>query len=137
MSQIAYYREEVEIDARRAMTPARKRRIHAAWGGKCWFCRMPVPVEGPEVVYDHVEQLWLKGSDADEDIGPIHAVPCNKIKTAADATKRAKTKGQRRLRLDVEREPSRNPIPQRKNPWPPKGSRGFQSRPFPKGRGHG
>jgi 5-methylcytosine-specific restriction protein A len=88
-------REEVEIDDRRAMTPARKRRIWEAWKGKCWFCRMPVPVEGPEVVYDHVTQLWLKGSDADEDIGPIHAEPCNKLKTAADATQRAKTKRQK------------------------------------------
>lgn len=84
--------EPFEPDERRAMTPARKARIHAAWGGRCWFCRMPVPVEGPEVVYDHVTQLWMKGSDADEDIGPIHAAPCNKIKTAADAKARAKVK---------------------------------------------
>lgn len=88
-------REEVEIDDRRAMTPARKRRIHAAWDGKCWFCRMPVPVEGPEVVYDHVATLWIKGSDADGDIGPIHAAPCNKLKTAADLKRIAKTKRQK------------------------------------------
>jgi hypothetical protein len=79
-------------DKRRAMTPARKRRIWTAWEGKCWFCRMPVPESGPGVVYDHVTQLWMSGSDADERIGPIHAEPCNKIKTAADATKRAKVK---------------------------------------------
>lgn len=112
------HREEVEIDDRRAMTPARKRRIWEAWGGKCWFCRMPVPMEGPEVVYDHVTQLWMKGSDADEDIGPIHAEPCNKLKTAADATVRAKTKRQR-LKDRGEFPPS--PTPMRKG-------RGFQRR---------
>lgn len=88
-------REDVEIDDRRAMTPARKRRIHEAWGGKCTFCRLPVEVDGPGVVYDHVTPLWLKGSDADEDIGPIHAEPCNKLKTAADLKRIAKTKRQR------------------------------------------
>jgi len=110
-------REDVEIDDRGAMTPARKRRIHAAWSGKCWFCRMPVPVEGPEVVYDHVTQLWMKGSDADEDIGPIHADPCNKLKTAADATVRGKTKRQAaKLRLDRKRPETRTPLRGRKFP---------------------
>ena len=77
-------REAFQIDDRRAMTPARKRRIHAAWDGKCWFCRMPVDLEGPGVVYDHVGTLWITGSDADSGIGPIHAATCNKIKTKAD-----------------------------------------------------
>lgn len=88
-------REEVEIDARRAMTPARKARIHAAWGGKCWFCRLPVDQEGPGVIYDHVGTLWITGSDADKDIGPVHAEPCNKLKTAADLKRIAKTKRQK------------------------------------------
>lgn len=86
------HREPVTPDKRRAMTPARKRRIWTAWEGKCWFCRQPVEVEGPTVIYDHVGTLWIKGSDADDDIGPIHAAPCNKIKTAADLKKIAKIK---------------------------------------------
>jgi hypothetical protein len=80
------------MDERRAMTPARKAAIWKAWDGKCWFCRQPVPTDGPEVEYDHVTHLWLAGSDADEDIGPIHTRPCHKIKTAADAKSRAKVK---------------------------------------------
>jgi 5-methylcytosine-specific restriction enzyme A len=79
-------------DARRAMTPARKARIWSAWDGKCWFCRMPVAQDGPSVEYDHIPALWMKGSDADDDIGPIHADPCHRLKTAADAAKRAKVK---------------------------------------------
>ncbi len=79
-------------DKRRAMTPARKRRIWLAWDGRCWFCDEPVPESGPGVVYDHIDQLWVKGSDADEHIGPIHAAPCNKTKTADDARVRAHIK---------------------------------------------
>jgi hypothetical protein len=88
-------REEVETDDRRAMTSARKRRIWEAWEGKCYFCRQPVEQEGPGVVYDHVTGLWLKGSDDDRDIAPIHAEPCNKLKTAADLKRIAKTKRQK------------------------------------------
>ncbi len=79
-------------DPRRAMTPARQKRIWEAWEGKCWFCRQAVDQSGPGVVYDHVYTLWIKGSDADADIGPIHAAPCNKIKTRADQAKIAKVK---------------------------------------------
>lgn len=97
MSQVhtPFEREEVETDDRRAMTPARKHRIWLAWDGKCWFCRMPVEESGPGVVYDHVGTLWITGSDADKGIGPIHAEPCNKLKTAADQTRIAKTKRQK------------------------------------------
>lgn len=105
-------REPVETDDRRPMTPARKRRIWAAWEGKCWFCRMPVDQSGPGVVYDHVGTLWITGSDADKDIGPIHAATCNKLKTSADLKKIAKTKRQAAKCLpreddDEERPPSR------------------------------
>ena len=62
-------------DPRRAMTPARKHRIWENWGRKCWFCRRPVAEDGPTVIYDHIPALWMKGSDDDKDIGPIHAQP--------------------------------------------------------------
>ena len=132
MSQVAHQPpEEVELDERRAMTPARKRRIWTAWEGKCWFCRTPVPMEGPGVIYDHVGTLWITGSDADKDIGPIHAAPCNKIKTAADLARIAKVKRERaKLRLDTEPPASKRPLVGRSS-WPPAGSRQMQSRPFP------
>lgn len=84
--------DSVEPEKRRAMTPARKNRIWLAWDKKCWFCRQPIEESGPTVVYDHVNPLWIKGSDADSEFGPIHAKPCNKIKTAADLKNIAKVK---------------------------------------------
>lgn len=86
---------ETGDDERRSMTRARKARIWKAWEGKCYFCRQPVDREGPGVIYDHITPIWLKGSDADSDIAPIHAEPCNKLKTAADLKRIAKTKRQR------------------------------------------
>ena len=88
-------REEVPTDTRRAMTPVRKSRIWIAWDGRCWFCNQPVDLVGPGVVYDHIGTLWITGSDADADIAPIHAEPCNRVKTAADLTRIAKTKRQK------------------------------------------
>lgn len=130
-------REEVERDDRRPMTRARKARIWRAWDERCWFCRMPVPMEGPEVIYDHVGTLWIKGSDEDDDIGPIHAATCNKVKTAADQTRIGKTKRMRKLRLDVPREPSKRRLSGRDFPIDnrPKGQKFGPSRPFPKARG--
>jgi hypothetical protein len=74
----------VEIEARKAMTPARKRRIHAQHSGLCTYCGQDVEVSGPTVVYDHEIPLELGGADDDSNIGPIHASPCNKVKTALD-----------------------------------------------------
>lgn len=129
-------RDEVETDPRRSMTPARKHRIWKAWDERCWFCRTPVPESGPGVIYDHVGTLWIKGSDEDGDIGPIHADPCNKVKTAADQTRIAKTKRMRKLRLDAPRDEPRRSLKSR--PFPidnrPKGQKFGRSRPFPGGR---
>ena len=116
-------RETVPTDRRRRMTPARKARIWNAWGQRCWLCRQPVPESGPEVIYDHVGTLFITGSDADADIGPIHAAPCNKLKTAADLTRIAKTKRQAHMRLDVERPKPSFPRSKRKLQ-----SRGFDQR---------
>lgn len=90
---------------RKAMTPARKRRIHAQHSGLCTYCGQEVEVQGPTVIYDHEIPLELGGSDEDENIGPIHASPCNKIKTAADARQIAKMR--RQSKMDEPREPSR------------------------------
>lgn len=123
---------EVPTDNRLAMTPARKRLIWQAWGGKCWFCRMPIEESGPTVVYDHVNPLWLAGSDANEAIGPIHAKPCNKIKTAADAKRIAKTK--RQAKACLPRDPDDIPVSKlRSRGFPKHLSRGFDGRVKPRG----
>lgn len=93
----AFPRPPVEIEKRRAMTPARKRRIWEREGGICWMCTSPVDQSGPGVVYDHRGVKEIDGSDADEGIFPIHADPCNKIKTAADLTRIGKTRRQAKM----------------------------------------
>ncbi len=107
-------RERVEIENRRAMTPARKARIHAMRDGKCWMCRKPVPVSGPDVIYDHKMPLELGGTDDNSNVWPLHREPCDKLKTAADRKRIDKAK-----RLDRK---FSNPLP----------TGCFQSRPFPK-----
>lgn len=107
-------RERVEIENRRAMTPARKARIHAMRDGKCWMCGKPVPVAGPDVIYDHKMPLELGGTDDNSNVWPLHREPCDKLKTAADRKRIDKAK-----RLDRK---FSNPLP----------TGYFQSRPFPK-----
>lgn len=107
-------RERVEIENRRAMTPARKARIHAMRDGKCWMCGKPVPVSGPDVIYDHKMPLELGGTDDNSNVWPLHREPCDKLKTAADRKRIDKAK-----RLDRK---FSNPLP----------TGCFQSRPFPK-----
>jgi hypothetical protein len=127
-SKLAQLREAIALvpafaTPRKAMTPARKRRIHAQHKGLCTYCGQETEVSGPTVVYDHEIPLELGGSDDDGNIGPIHASPCNKIKTAADAKQIAKMR--RQSKMDEPREPSRI---QSRNEWP-KGQK-IQSRPF-------
>jgi 5-methylcytosine-specific restriction endonuclease McrA len=90
---------------RKAMTPARKRRLHAQHNGLCTYCSQETEVMGPTVVYDHEIPLELGGADDDSNLGPIHASPCNKIKTAADIRQIAKMR--RQEKMDDPKEPSR------------------------------
>lgn len=82
-------REPVSATPRGAMTPARRRRIWEAAGRKCFMCSKPVPESW--TVLDHEIQLWMGGSDDDANLRPL-CPSCDKLKTAADATKRAKVK---------------------------------------------
>lgn len=107
-------RERVEIENRRAMTPARKARIHAMRDGKCWMCGKPVAVSGADVIYDHKMPLELGGTDDNSNVWPLHRDPCDKLKTAADRKRIDKAK-----RLDRK---FSNPLP----------VGGIKSRPFPK-----
>jgi hypothetical protein len=98
--------ERIVPDDRRAMTPARKRRIWEAAGRRCGICREPVEMEGPNVVYDHTGTLWITGSDADSDIAPLHKA-CDAKKTPGDLSRISKTKRQQTMRLDVPRPPAK------------------------------
>lgn len=80
---------------RRSMTQARKRRIWDRENGLCGRCKLPVPMTGAEVEYDHYSQIAISCDDTDENVFPLH-VDCHKAKTASDATVRAKVE---RIRL--------------------------------------
>jgi len=97
--------ERTEATPRRAMTIARKRRIWERVAGKCWFCGKVTPPTGPGVVYDHKLPLELGGTDDDAQVFPLHAEPCNRIKTKADSWRIAKMR--RQAKIHDEREPSR------------------------------
>lgn len=77
---------------KRVMHDGRKLRIWEREKGICWFCTKPVPMKGPEVTYDHRIPLEISHDDSDENIFPIHRDPCDKIKTAADQARIAKTR---------------------------------------------
>lgn len=83
-------REPVPATPRKGMTDARKRRAHVKAGGRCWLCSRPVPMFGAEVQYDHTIPLHHGGQDSDDNLTPLHASPCHKIKTARDAKDSAK-----------------------------------------------
>lgn len=80
---------------RRAMTPARMKRIWEREGGVCWFCTKPVPMRGQGVVtYDHRIPFEIIQHDEDWNIYPIHRDPCDRIKTKADQARIAKVRRQ-------------------------------------------
>lgn len=119
--------EAVPRDKRRAMTPVRRERIWGAARGRCGLCGLPVAAHGPTVRYDHIIPIWLKGSDADEDIWPLHTDGCDSVKTPADLRQIAKTKRQAAM-LEPTQPPKR---PIRSRGFAP-GKRKMASRPMRK-----
>ena len=99
-------REPVAATTRAAMTKARRLRLYMACNGRC-ECGAKVPMEGTTI--DHRIQLWMGGSDTDDNLR-FFCGPCDKPKTAKDATVRAKADPDTRPR-------SKRPLQ----------SRGFQS----------
>lgn len=119
-------RERVEATPRKAMTKARRLRLYVACEGRC-ECGAKVPMEGTTI--DHRIQLWMGGADDDSNLR-FFCGPCDKPKTAKDATDRAHVK-----RLIANEDPTTRPKAKR-----PLRSRGFQkggpktawpSKPFP------
>lgn len=106
-------REPVAATPRAAMTKARRLRLYLACNGRC-ECGAKVPMEGTTI--DHRIQLWMGGSDTDDNLR-FFCGPCDKPKTAKDATVRAKVK-----RIIAKADPDTRPRCKR-----PLQSRGFQS----------
>ncbi len=94
MSRVAaIVAEPVEGTHRRAMTDARKRRVHTAHDGRCADpdCRAELPVSGPAVAYDHRIPLELGGADDDDNLQPM-CFACHARKTARDLADIARAK---------------------------------------------
>jgi hypothetical protein len=126
------HREPVPATPRKAMTPARRKAILAAYDGRCAGC--DEPLAGRKWVADHRVALELGGADTLENLQPLcnDGRRCVVGKNRDDARRIAEMRRQSAMRLDVPRRPSTRPIPQRADPWP-KGkqkirSRGFQKR---------
>ena len=119
-------REALEATPRKAMTPARRRRVLLRHGGVCAYPGCEVR-DGLEI--DHSIPLELGGADEDHNLEPLCGEH-HKRKTRLDAKLIAKARRLRR-RDDGTRRP-RKPIPSPANPWR-KGKtqwpkRGFQKR---------
>jgi len=109
--------DEAQVE-KRAVSLAMRRRVIAEQGGICarGWC------EAPAADVDHILPLWLKGKNARANLEGLCG-PCHAAKTKAEAKVRAKCK-----RLAGETCTARGkPIPQRPEPWGPKGVRKLQS----------
>ena len=105
--------ELIEATPRKAMTPKRRRDLLDAYFGKCARCGEPITQPG--WVANHITPLAQGGADDLSNLEPLHK-PCDNQITPADISRIAETKRQAKMRLDVPREVSKNPIR----------SRGFQ-----------
>ena len=111
MKYAALLRPEVEPTPRSRMTPARRRRLHGLANGLCGCgCGRPVPLDGPEVRYDHFQTLEEGGLDDWPNLRPVltaHDAP----KTRGDLKRIAKGRRQRKkLSLREERPKSKRPL---------------------------
>lgn len=118
-----------EEPKRRAMTPARMKRIWEREKGLCGECRQPVPMRGGHLVrYDHRIPFEISFDDRDENIFPIHRDPCDLAKTARDQADIARARRRRLKAAGVETR-RKAPIPNRGFQKGPK--RAWGKRPFP------
>jgi 5-methylcytosine-specific restriction endonuclease McrA len=105
--------EPVEATPRKAMTPARRKRIWDRDNGQCGECGTPVPLKG--TVVDHDLGLFQGGPDNDENCRFLCA-RCDDVKTnTVDAKINAKI---RRLKAEHERDEPKPPSKIPSRPFP-------------------
>jgi 5-methylcytosine-specific restriction endonuclease McrA len=117
-------RELLDGTPRKAMTPARRKRILEANDNVCALDGCDIS-HGLEI--DHIIPLALGGADDDCQMVPL-CREHHKEKTRRDIWQIAKAKRQRALVEEIQ--PSKRPL-KSKPSWPPPGSRKLVSRPFP------
>lgn len=113
-------RPPIDLEKRRAMTPARRKRVLERHGGRCAFLGCTA-TERLEI--DHIIALQLGGKDEDDNLEPLCG-PHHAIKTKRDVRMIAKAK---RLSGETGSDRKRKAIPSR--PFP-KGKTTWPKRPF-------
>jgi 5-methylcytosine-specific restriction enzyme A len=100
-------REPVEIAKRKPLTRKQRAEFFETHKGECYICKQKIKA-GEPWDDEHPIDLWTSGNDNLADRRPAHRLDCHQQKTAADATKRAKTKrliaretGTRRVRKAI------------------------------------
>lgn len=105
-------RELVDGTARKGFTTKQRRQVYEANDGLCAGCDEPL---ADKWHVDHRLPIALNGTHAPDNWQPL-CESCHALKTREDVARIAKAKRQRKLVENVE--PSKRPIPARKNPWP-------------------
>ena len=119
-------RDDVALETRRVLTRRETIELAVRQGGKCGCgCGEKLNALTEGVIDEHVLALILGGTN-DLDNRALWRTPCAKAKTKGDRSADAKVK---RLRGETCAQPGK-PIPQRPDPWGPKGVRKIPSRPF-------
>jgi hypothetical protein len=113
------------VEARKPLTRREYLQLCIDQMGRCGCgCGVKLDPMGEGVIDEHVIALELTGTNALPNRS-LWRKPCSVEKTKRDAKAIAKAK---RLAGETGTAP-RRPIPQRANPWPPKGARKLQSHP--------
>lgn len=109
-----------EIEGRKVLTVRQAVHLAVQQRGLCGCgCGEPIDALGEGFIDEHVIPLALTGSNDLENRALLRR-PCALEKTKGDVSRIAKAK--RQSRAVGPREPPEHPIPQRADPWPPKGS---------------
>lgn len=97
-------------EARKPLTPKQRAELFAAHEGRCYLCGEKIK-SGEPWDDEHVIQRWVSGDDSLANRRPAHRLTCHKVKTANDATVRAKVK--RIIAREDGTRRERKPIPSR------------------------
>jgi len=93
---------------RKSLTKKQRVEIFDAHSGRCHICTRRIEA-GELWELEHCKPLWLGGADEPENMRPAH-IKCHAVKTAGEATARAKSDRVRAIHLGIKSQ-SRNPLP--------------------------
>jgi len=94
---------------RKSLTPTQRVKIFLAADGICHLCGLKIDAPKQRCDVEHVKPLHMGGADDPTNMRPAH-IQCHAVKTAGEATTRAKCDRVRARHLGVKRQSSR-PMP--------------------------